>query len=390
MLNLAITISKVNIKFFRNELKIAPNGNSPDSRSVLLLQVEQKLLAPQAAAIAAQLAVLIHHAVARNQDGDAVHAVGRAHRSHRPRVADLAGHVLVGAGAAIRDIQQRRPHFFLKWRAWVAQRNTELPALPGEVFMELLLQRRPLLPGLRQVTLDEPATREPGSAKREHGKVDERLSTTVERIALTRAMRDLPVGYRTVFLMHEVKGYDHREIARLLRCSVGNSKSQLHKAKLRIREFLADTGKSPETMADVQEITQEAMVSIWRNAAQFDPSKASPSTWIFTIARNLTIDRFRKTRRPQFDPNDPALVPDDQPPPDLLVEQTEKQENVRKIMDTLSSNERNVLMLSFYENLSHGEISKQLSIPVGTVKSRIRLAFAKIRSTLDAQNGANR
>ena len=139
-----------------------------------------------------------------------------------------------------------------------------------------------------------------------------------------------------------------------------------------------------------EEITQEAMVLIWRNAGQFDPSKASPSTWIFTIARNLTIDRFRKTRRPQFDPNDPALVPDDQPPPDLLVEQTEKQENVRKIMDALSPNERNVLMLSFYEDLSHFEISRRLSLPLGTVKSRIRLAFAKIRSTLDAQDGAKR
>lgn len=155
----------------------------------------------------------------------------------------------------------------------------------------------------------------------------------------------------------------------------------------RIKSYCLRLGADP---SGAEEITQEAMVSIWRNAAQFDPSRASPSTWIFTIARNLTIDRFRKTRRPQFDPNDPALVPDDQPSPDLLVEQTEKQENVRKIMDTLSSNERNVLMLSFYENLSHGEISKQLSIPLGTVKSRIRLAFAKIRSTLEAQDGASR
>ena len=139
-----------------------------------------------------------------------------------------------------------------------------------------------------------------------------------------------------------------------------------------------------------EEITQEVMVSIWRNAAKFDHSKASPSTWIFTIARNLSIDRFRKSRRPEFDPNDPALVPDDQPSPDRLAEQTEKQENVRKIMDTLSLNERNVLMLSFYEDLSHFEISRRLSIPVGTVKSRIRLAFAKIRSRLDAQDGASR
>jgi RNA polymerase sigma-70 factor (ECF subfamily) len=139
-----------------------------------------------------------------------------------------------------------------------------------------------------------------------------------------------------------------------------------------------------------EEITQEAMVSIWRNAGQFDPAKASPSTWIFTIARNLTIDRFRKGRRPEFDPADPSLVPDEQPSPDRLVEQSEIQERVWRIMESLSLNERNVLMLSFYENLSHGEISKQLSIPIGTVKSRIRLAFAKIRSTLDATVGVNR
>lgn len=155
----------------------------------------------------------------------------------------------------------------------------------------------------------------------------------------------------------------------------------------RIKSYCLRLGADPSA---AEEITQEAMVSIWRNAGQFDPTKASPSTWIFTIARNLSIDQFRKGHRPQFDPTDPALVPDNEPPPDAGVEQTEMEENVRKIMDTLSSNERDVLMLSFYENLSHGEISRQLSLPLGTVKSRIRLAFAKIRSTLDAQDGANR
>jgi len=139
-----------------------------------------------------------------------------------------------------------------------------------------------------------------------------------------------------------------------------------------------------------EEIIQEAMVSIWRSAGQFDPSKAAPSTWIFTIARNLVIDRFRKSRRPQFDLNDPALVPEDQLPPDRLIEQTELQENIRQIMDALSSNERNVLMLSFFENLSHFEISRRLSLPIGTVKSRIRLAFGKIRSKLEAQDGAGK
>lgn len=135
-----------------------------------------------------------------------------------------------------------------------------------------------------------------------------------------------------------------------------------------------------------EEITQDAMVSIWRNAAQFDRSKASASTWIFAIARNLSIDRFRKSRRPQFDPDDPALVPDGELPPDLLIERAHTDQGLRKIMESLSANERSVLLLSFFENLSHSEISRRLDIPMGTVKSRIRLAFAKIRSALDQQD----
>jgi RNA polymerase sigma-70 factor, ECF subfamily len=92
--------------------------------------------------------------------------------------------------------------------------------------------------GLCQVSLDEPVNQESGGLKREQGKIDDRLSTSIDRIVLTRAMKELPAGYRTIFLLHEVEGYEHHEIARLLRCSVGNSKSQLHKAKARMRELL--------------------------------------------------------------------------------------------------------------------------------------------------------
>jgi RNA polymerase sigma-70 factor (ECF subfamily) len=80
--------------------------------------------------------------------------------------------------------------------------------------------------------------------RREYGSRDGRLSGSVDRITLTRAIKDLPAGYRTIFLLHEVEGYEHQEIAKILDCSVGNSKSQLHKAKLRIREFLAEPGKA--------------------------------------------------------------------------------------------------------------------------------------------------
>ena len=139
--------------------------------------------------------------------------------------------------------------------------------------------------------------------------------------------------------------------------------------------------------SSAEEITQETMVLVWRKADQFDPAKASASTWIFTIARNLSIDTFRRTSRPSFDPHDPAFVPDGEPAPDVQLERSETEQRVRLVMNSLSPNEQSVLMLSFFENFSHGEIADRLGIPLGTVKSRIRLAFAKIRSALAIRQG---
>ena len=82
----------------------------------------------------------------------------------------------------------------------------------------------------------------------------------MDRITLTRAIKDLPAGYRTIFLLHEVEGYEHQEIAKILNCSVGNSKSQLHKAKLRIREFLAN--RTEPVTVEVQEFR-------WRGTATY-------------------------------------------------------------------------------------------------------------------------
>jgi RNA polymerase sigma-70 factor (ECF subfamily) len=100
---------------------------------------------------------------------------------------------------------------------------------------------------LKQVSLDEPSSHDSTMVRREYGGRDSRLAGSVDRITLTRAIRDLPPGYRTIFLLHEVEGYEHQEIAKILDCSVGNSKSQLHKAKLRIREFLTNPAKDAQS-----------------------------------------------------------------------------------------------------------------------------------------------
>jgi RNA polymerase sigma-70 factor, ECF subfamily len=92
---------------------------------------------------------------------------------------------------------------------------------------------------LCQVSLDEPIGNSNGAKiRREYGTRDRNLAGCVDRIALARAIEELPPGYRTIFLLHEVEGYEHQEIAEMLSCSVGNSKSQLYKAKLRFRELL--------------------------------------------------------------------------------------------------------------------------------------------------------
>ncbi len=98
--------------------------------------------------------------------------------------------------------------------------------------------------GRRQVSLEHPHPQNPSGLRREYGRVDERLAACADRLALTRAISALPPGYRTIFVLHEMQGYEHQEIARRLHCSIGNSKSQLHKAKLRMREVLAARGYS--------------------------------------------------------------------------------------------------------------------------------------------------
>lgn len=139
--------------------------------------------------------------------------------------------------------------------------------------------------------------------------------------------------------------------------------------------------------AAAEELVQEAFVNVWRKAGQFDPSRAAASTWVFTIARNLRIDAFRKEARPELDPNDPALVPDPPPRADAVVEQKQDADRVQNAMAGLSEDQREVIRLSFFEDRTHTEIADHLGIPLGTVKSRIRLAFGRMKESLDDTQG---
>jgi RNA polymerase sigma-70 factor, ECF subfamily len=92
--------------------------------------------------------------------------------------------------------------------------------------------------GLQKISLDEPDNSQEEPVKREYGDDDRRLLGSVERIALNNAINELPPGYRAIFVLHDIEGYEHNEIAQIMDCSVGNSKSQLHKARLKLRDAL--------------------------------------------------------------------------------------------------------------------------------------------------------
>ncbi|MFT3972224.1 MAG: sigma-70 family RNA polymerase sigma factor [Amaricoccus sp.] len=134
--------------------------------------------------------------------------------------------------------------------------------------------------------------------------------------------------------------------------------------------------------ADADEIAQDVMVSVWRHAADFDPARAAVSTWIFAIARNRRIDHHRRGARPAPDPEDPLFQPD--PAPDGLAALTaaEREAHLRQALEALPPEQRRVLVASFWRGLSHGEIAAEEALPLGTVKSRIRLAFRHLHALL--------
>lgn len=155
----------------------------------------------------------------------------------------------------------------------------------------------------------------------------------------------------------------------------------------RVKSYLMRMGGS-ETGAE--ELAQETMVLVWRKAGLYDPAKASPATWIFAIARNRRIDAFRREKRPEVDADDPALRISDEPTADMVLESKQSSAQLVEALARLSDAERRLLTLAYYEDKSHSAIATEMKIPLGTVKSRMRQVFRKLRSELAIMLGAER
>jgi RNA polymerase sigma-70 factor (ECF subfamily) len=148
----------------------------------------------------------------------------------------------------------------------------------------------------------------------------------------------------------------------------------------RVKSYLLKLGAPPEL---AEELAQETLLTVWRKAAYFDPSRASASTWIFTIARNLRIDVIRRERHPDDLEGEPELKSAETARADEALSAGEREQRLRGALKTLPKDQAEVVRLSFFHDKAHAEISTDLGVPLGTVKSRLRLAMVRLRAQLE-------
>jgi RNA polymerase sigma factor (sigma-70 family) len=152
----------------------------------------------------------------------------------------------------------------------------------------------------------------------------------------------------------------------------------------RLKSFLLRIGSD---MSAAEEICQESMIMVWRRAETFNPESAGASTWIFTIARNKRIDKLRKDNRPLPDLNDPSFfqIPVDKS--DDILQRVEEEKKIKNALKNLPPEQAKLILSAYYEERSHRKIADETNLPLGTVKSRIRLAINRLRTQLEELEG---
>lgn len=146
----------------------------------------------------------------------------------------------------------------------------------------------------------------------------------------------------------------------------------------RLKAFLMRSGADP---AMAEECVQEVMTTVWRKSAQFDASRASAATWIFTIARNRRIDMLRKQRRPE--PEDLTWGPEAEPDQEAVIGLQQESEKLGEAIKALPEKQRDLIEKAYFGELTHSEIADVTGLPLGTIKSRIRLALERLRHAMD-------
>lgn len=145
----------------------------------------------------------------------------------------------------------------------------------------------------------------------------------------------------------------------------------------RIKGFLMRSGT---TGALAEEVAQDVMATVWHKAHLFDPTRASVATWVFTIARNRRIDAVRKQRRPE--PEDLGWGPEPEPDQADVMELQQETERLAEAIAQLPPKQRELIQRAYFGELSHSEIAAETGLPLGTIKSRIRLALERLRQAM--------
>ncbi|ESQ86771.1 RNA polymerase subunit sigma-24 [Asticcacaulis sp. AC460] len=148
----------------------------------------------------------------------------------------------------------------------------------------------------------------------------------------------------------------------------------------KLKAFVMGQGMNAQ---EAEDLAQDVLLKVWRKAEMFDASKATAVTWIYSIARNLRIDAARKAKRTRELPED--LWQSEPPrPADQQLADSQSVHTINGLMETLPEEQKTILRLSFYEDLSHGDIAAALALPLGTVKSRLRLAMTRLKTAMAA------
>ena len=176
-------------------------------------------------------------------------------------------------------------------------------------------------------------------------------------------------GKRMLWVDHIIRIRDHRDQSAFVELFA-------HFAP-RVKGFLIKSGADASL---AEECTQEVLATCWQKAHMFDPTRASVATWIFTVARNKKIDVLRKQRRPE--PEDLAWGPEEEPDQADVMALQQESELLGKAIAELPPAQRELIQKAYFGDLTHSEIAAETGLPLGTIKSRIRLALERLRHAI--------
>jgi RNA polymerase sigma-70 factor (ECF subfamily) len=148
----------------------------------------------------------------------------------------------------------------------------------------------------------------------------------------------------------------------------------------KVKGMMQGAGAGSEMAEDLM---QEVMMTVWRKASLYAPGRGSVSTWIFTIARNARIDRLRRQPVQPYVDVETVSIACDQPDAEARVIGSQSDEKVRRALDQLPEEQKTVIELAFLNYMPQSEIAAHLKLPIGTVKSRTRLAYRKLKEQLE-------